>query len=391
MASRADDGIRTRDPHLGKVMRYQLRYVRVFAGDSTDSEIIPDTAWTPASGTRDSSGRQDATVSMPALARFGTLQAEDLLEVTDDAAALTSGRWAVAIGFEGRTVLARFRSWYDAEPPQVAWPATQRPWCSSLNRSAYEDGVRAVQEDIGRGWVYQVNLCRILSTDAPAAHLTGLYQRLAVMRAGFAGVLQLPDHAVHIASASPERFLSRVGGRLRSSPIKGTAATADGFLAKDMAENVMIVDLVRNDLGRVARTGSVSVEELLVTEPYPGLFHLVSTVGADVSAPWQQILTATMPPGSVSGAPKHTALEVISRIEPCARQWYCGAFGWIDVDTGRAELGVAIRTFWLDDRLLKFGTGAGITWGSDPAGEWAETELKAKRLIALASGADVAR
>jgi para-aminobenzoate synthetase component I len=387
---RADDGIRTRDPHLGKVMRYQLRYVRVFAGDSTDSKSIPDTERTPASGTHHSRGRQDATVSTPALAQFGNLRAENLLEVSDDPCVLTAGRWAVAIGFEGRTVLARFDSWNDGYLPRVDWRRASTRWHSSLSRAGYEDGVRAVQEDIGRGWVYQVNLCRILSTEAPATHLTGLYQRLEVMRAGFCGLLELPDHNVHIASASPERFLSRDGQRIRSSPIKGTAATADGFLAKDIAENVMIVDLVRNDLGRVASTGSVSVEELLVTEPYPGLFHLVSTVGADVEADWSEILAATMPPGSVSGAPKHTALEVIGRIEPCARQWYCGAFGWIDVDTGRAELGVAIRTFWLDDGILKFGTGAGITWGSDPAGEWAETELKAQRLIALASGQDVA-
>ena len=103
-------------------------------------------------------------------------------------------------------------------------------------------------------------------------------------------------------------------------------------------------------------------------------------------ATWPEILMATMPPGSVSGAPKHSALDVIGELEPVPRHWYCGAFGWIDGDTGRAELGVAIRTFWREGDLLQFGTGAGITWGSDPAGEWQETELKADRLIGIATG-----
>jgi para-aminobenzoate synthetase component 1 len=298
---------------------------------------------------------------------------------------MRSGRWAVAIGFEGRTVLARFRDWLVAAPAPAAWEPVHGPWASSLDRAGYEAGVRAVQEEIARGWVYQVNLCRVLRTACPAAGLAGLADRLAVMRAPFAGALELPEHDVHIACASPERYLSRRGSHLVSSPIKGTAATADGFLPKDRAENVMIVDLVRNDLGVVARTGSVVVDSLLAVEPYPGLYHLVSTVSADTDAGWPQILAATFPPGSVSGAPKHSALEVIGRLEPVPRQWYCGAFGWIDVERGTAELAVAIRTFWLEAGDLCFGTGAGITWGSDPAGEWQETELKASRLIALAS------
>ncbi|MCU0279739.1 MAG: chorismate-binding protein, partial [Candidatus Nanopelagicales bacterium] len=152
------------------------------------------------------------------------------------------------------------------------------------------------------------------------------------------------------------------------------------------AENIMIVDLVRNDLGRVARTGSVAVRQLLAVEPYPGLYHLVSTVTADLDGvTWPPIFDATFPPGSVSGAPKHSALSVIRQIEPCERQWYCGAFGWVDADEQRADLAVAIRTFWLSEGMLKFGTGAGITWGSNPAGEWRETQLKAQRLIEIAA------
>lgn len=321
----------------------------------------------------------------PAFARFGNTLATGLQQVAVDPALLTGGRWAVAISFEGRVVLARFRDWQEEPPVGVAWTAPTAPWRTSLDQVAYEAGVRSIQAEIGRGWVYQVNLCRVLSAPLDAPDLTGLHDRLVPMQATFGGLLQIPELAVHIASASPERYLSRIGNHVWSSPIKGTASSPAGFLAKDRAENVMIVDLVRNDLGAVARTGSVAVESLLSVEPYPGLFHLVSTVGAEVETDWSELLAATFPPGSVTGAPKHSALEVIRRVEPCPREWYCGAFGWIDVDRGRAELAVAIRTFWWAEGELRFGTGAGITWGSDPAGEWRETELKAARLMELAN------
>lgn len=319
----------------------------------------------------------------PAFARFGDVLATDLMEVAVDPAVMTGGRWAVAIGFEGQMALARFRTWR-SQPFDRRWNPVPAPWQTSLDQGAYIDAVRFIQAEIGRGWVYQVNLCRVLSRPLDDPDLSGLGDRLAGMRATFGGLLQLPEHDVHIASASPERFLSRHGDRVWSSPIKGTAATPGGFLAKDRAENVMIVDLVRNDLGAVARVGTVAVDALLTVEPYPGLFHLVSTVSCETDADWSELLAAAFPPGSVTGAPKHSALDVISRVEPCPREWYCGAFGWIDVDRGRAEVAVAIRTFWWSQGELRFGTGAGITWGSDPVGEWRETELKAERLIRLA-------
>ena len=326
---------------------------------------------------------------MPTLdpcAYFPGVSARELAQVSHDPADLDrGGRWAVAIGFEGETVLARFREWDEDTPPGAQWRGVTGPWHTSLSRTQYQQGVRAVQAHIGRGWVYQVNLCRVLSAPCDADDLLGLYRRLAAMEGAFAGFLHLPEHAVAIASASPERFLSRAGDAIWSSPIKGTADHPDRFLPKDRSENIMIVDLVRNDLGRVATTGTVGVRQLLAVEPYPGLYHLVSTVTADVAGrSWEEILAATMPPGSVSGAPKLAALDVIRELETVPRQWYCGAFGWIDADTGRAELGVAIRTFWLRDGRLHFGTGAGITWGSDPAGEWQETVLKAQRLIGIA-------
>ncbi len=115
--------------------------------------------------------------------------------------------------------------------------------------------------------------------------------------------------------------------------------------------------------------------------------HLVSTVTALLADGhgWSELLAATFPPGSVTGAPKSSALRIIGELEPAPRGPYCGAIGWVDADRGRGELAVGIRTFWVRDGELRFGTGAGITWGSDPGREWAETELKAARLIGLAS------
>ncbi len=175
---------------------------------------------------------------------------------------------------------------------------------------------------------------------------------------------------------------------MRSSPIKGTAAHADAFLPKDRAENVMIVDLVRNDLGRVCEWGSVSVPQLCEVQAHPGLVHLVSTVEGTLrpGLGWADAIDATFPPGSVTGAPKIAALASIDRLEPEPRGVYCGAIGWVDAERAVGELNVAIRTFWVEDEELNFGTGGGITHDSDPEGEWAETELKARRLLSVAAG-----
>ncbi len=176
---------------------------------------------------------------------------------------------------------------------------------------------------------------------------------------------------------------------MESKPIKGTAAAPDGFLPKDRAENVMIVDLVRNDLGRVCEPGTVTVPALFDVEEHPGLHHLVSTVRGRLrpGVGWPALLGATFPPGSVTGAPKLAALSTIAALEPASRGVYCGAVGWVDSDRGTGDLNVAIRTFWFADGEVRFGTGGAVTWDSTPEGEWEETELKARRLIRVASGA----
>ncbi|WP_031097643.1 chorismate-binding protein [Streptomyces sp. NRRL S-15] len=335
------------------------------------------------------------------LARFGGLVASGLRDVTSDPAALeSSGFWAVCADFEGRLVCARFADVRSGEVPLPVPGAWRGPapedWTTSLDEDAYKAGVRTIREHIAAGEVYQANLCRVLSAplpgpDADVDALTALLAR--GNPAPYAGTVRLPEHGVEIATASPELFLARHGRTVESGPIKGTGRTEDDLLEKDHAENVMIVDLVRNDLGRVCVPGSVSVPDLCVLEKHPGLVHLVSTVRGRLAdgAGWPELLTAAFPPGSVTGAPKSSALWIIEALETAPRGPYCGAVGWVDADRGTAELAVGIRTFWIDRTgtapLLRFGTGAGITWGSDPAREWAETELKASRLLAVASGA----
>lgn len=332
-----------------------------------------------------------------ALAVVGGWLCTGLAEVTSDLSALdSSGFWAVVIDMEGRATCARF----DEVRPASTWPGPPwrgpdpDSWRSSLDRSAYTSAVRSIRDEIEAGDVYQVNLTRRLSAPvaAPLAgtstDIAALGARLAVGNpAPFSAVVRLPRHGLHVASASPERYLSVDGARVWSSPIKGTAPHAEAFLAKDRAENVMIVDLVRNDLGRVCEWGSVTVPALLAVEEHPGLVHLVSTVEGRrrPGVGWAALVEATFPPGSVTGAPKLAALERIRRLEPTRRGVYCGAVGWVDADRDRGDLNVAIRTFWFDDDHLHFGTGAGITHGSDPEGEWEETELKARRLLGLAS------
>lgn len=332
------------------------------------------------------------------LAVVGERLCTDLVDVTDDPACLDStGFWAVVVPYTGRPIFARFATIRPARPwrgPRWRGPSPDR-WDSSLDRAGFEKGVEAIRDAIRAGDVYQVNLTRLLSASvAPDADVAALGAALAVGNpAPYSAVVRIPSAGLHVASASPERFLRREGRLVWSSPIKGTAATADGFLAKDQAENVMIVDLVRNDLGRVCEFGSVCVPALLAVEHHPGLVHLVSTVAGELrpDVGWAGLLDALFPPGSITGAPKLAAMEVIERLEPVERSVYCGAVGWVDADRQLGECNVAIRTFWIDvdgaGPVVRFGTGGGITIDSDPRGEWEETELKARTLLGIASGA----
>ena len=318
--------------------------------------------------------------------------ASDLQEITHDPSSLDKpGFWAVTATFEGKWTCARFGEVIDSPLPPVdsTWLSAGNSWVSSLEEDDYINYVQKIRDQISQGWVYQVNACRELSTKYSGESLLPLmHQILRHNPAPFASYLRLPD--IEIASASPELFLKRDGGVVTSAPIKGTKSPEmDGFEfgAKDIAENVMIVDLIRNDLGRICKTGTVHVPRLLETQIHPGLTHLVSYVEGSLreGIRWPEISSALLPPGSVSGAPKSSAVKTITDLERQNRGPYCGPLGW--VEDGRALLSLAIRIFWtMRDDSLRFGTGAGITWSSDPQGEWDETQLKARRLIAIANG-----
>jgi para-aminobenzoate synthetase component 1 len=335
-----------------------------------------------------------STRDVECVAVIGGTVASGLVDLTDDLTALDSeGWWAVVLPFDGPPVCARFeRRRPTGAAPRPARPWTGPPldsWVSSLDAQAFGRRVDAIREAIAAGDVYQVNLTRRLSAPLPDdASMVALGSALAAGNpAPFAAVVELPAAGVRLASASPELFLRRRDRQVRSSPIKGTAAPGTSFTDKDRAENVMIVDLVRNDLGRVCVPGSVRVPSLLAEEDHPGLIHLVSTVEGELrpGIGWAELVDATFPPGSVTGAPKLAAVAHIARLEPVDRGLYCGAIGWVDADRSVGELNVAIRTFWVDDDRLCLGTGGAITWDSTAAGEWAETELKAARLLAVAS------
>ena len=261
---------------------------------------------------------------------------------------------------------------------------------SSLDRADFEDRVRTIVDLVRAGQCYQVNLARRLTSER-AADPIALFSALVRQHpAPHAALLRFGDRAV--VSASPERFLRRRGDDVETRPIKGTARERAVLerSRKDRAENVMITDLSRNDLGRVCVPGSVAVPALCAAEAHPGLWHLVSTVtgrlrpGVGTAA----LIRATFPPASVTGAPKPRVLQAIEDLEPVARGVYCGAVGWIDAGGAALDLNVAIRTFQIGGGRTHLGVGAGITVDSDPAAEWRETELKAARLLAVAGSAE---
>jgi para-aminobenzoate synthetase component 1 len=285
-------------------------------------------------------------------------------------------------------------------PPLARGAAGPRlgPFGSSLDPIDHAAACALVHDLLEAGDCYQVNLTRRLSAPC-AADPIDLYHALArVNPAPYASLCAFAELDLAVVSASPELFL-RIdtapdgSRRVETRPVKGTAADAATLAvsAKDRAENVMIVDLARNDLGRVCEYGSVRVPELCVVEPHPGLFHLVSTVTGrlrpDVGL--ADVVRATFPPASVTGAPKPRVLQAIEDLEPVRRGVYCGAIGWVDSDRGAAELAVAIRTFTITRGQTFLGVGGGIVADSDAGDEWAETELKAARLLAAAGAETV--
>ena len=317
------------------------------------------------------------------------LLAQNALEISHDPADLKrAGFWAVMATFEGTWTCIRFAEVLSAPFPSQKWEPVAEPWTSNFDRLGYMHYVEEIRELIAAGEVYQVNACRQLSANHVGS-LAGLFSEIQNQHhAPFAAYLKSPEF--EIASASPELFLKIEGtGKDRyatSSPIKGTSTTPE-FGLKDSAENIMIVDLIRNDLGQICDPGSIEVPRLLGIEAHPGLFHLVSDVRGKlrIDTSLKEIAQAMLPAGSISGAPKSSAIKVIQSHESVPRGPYCGVLGWVNGE--QVQLSVGIRLFWKEnpDRI-HFGTGAGITWASDASAEWDETELKAARLMDIARG-----
>ena len=323
---------------------------------------------------------------------MGGQLATELIATTNNPADIDDGFWAISTTFDGTFTGAKFGNvkkadWHNEYRPLKAFAnGNLKEWKSSHTKDTYCQLVESLRNEIALGNVYQVNACRVLTLETEES-IEGLVAGfLASNPARYAGYLKVPG--LEIASASPETFLQRNGDLIKTSPIKGTRklGSTGSFPDKDESENIMIVDLMRNDLGRICIKDSITVPRLLDIEVLPGLEHLVSDVEGTLipGISWHEIFKATLPPGSVSGAPKSSAIKLIKKYEAIDRGPYCGAFGWIHGD--RADLAVAIRTFWSDGTKIKFGTGAGITWASDPQAEWEETELKAARLMAIAGG-----
>ena len=299
------------------------------------------------------------------------------------------------------------RSWLAAADParldaQLAWlagggevatshlPSRRLDVTPLIGKEAYLGMLARAREYIAAGDVYQVNLAQPL--DAPlgcadAAALVAAWSERYPMP--FAGLLEGDGWTV--VSNSPECLFSLDGVRVASFPIKGTrraerAAELPGD-AKEQAEHVMIVDLERNDLGRVCVTGSVEVATLGAVRAFPALAHLESEVrgrlrpGTSLAA----LLRATFPGGSITGAPKIRAMQIIDELEPAPRGFYTGALGWIDLD-GRACFNIAIRTATLSPHGMRYWAGGGIVADSDPEREYAETWLKTETLMQALSG-----
>ena len=301
-----------------------------------------------------------------------------------------SGRRAFLVGADGGACARRRHRVARGRVPPPPPPA------GPLTASDPEQHLRAIEDalqHIAAGDFYQVNLARSFRaafSGEPLALFLALREASPVALGSY-----LDAGGLCVASRSMERFLrlQRDSGSLTTRPIKGTAwrdalgahdareAAALRADDKERAEHAMIVDLMRNDLGRVAQVGSVAVPEVLVVEPYRGLHHLVSTVQCRVrpDVGLRAVLEATFPPGSVTGTPKLAAIEHIERLELSARGLYTGALGFVD-QRGGVSLAVAIRTAVVERGELYYGSGGGIVEASNPTRELAETELKAQAL-----------
>lgn len=277
-----------------------------------------------------------------------------------------------------------------------ARPVVFGRWEPEQGRQAYGEGYRRVRRELEAGNTYQVNYTHRyrapLLTKPRRSDLCRLFFELARRNeAAYAAFLDTPE--LSILSISPELFYERRGRKVRSKPMKGTAprGTTDeqddrlqeclATSEKDQAENLMIVDMIRNDLGRVADAGSVRVPSLFSVERYPTVHQMTSEVVADTSARETELLSALFPCASITGAPKASSMAIIREVEPSRRGFYTGTVGYV-LPGGRSRWNVAIRTITVDKRTSRaeYGSGGGVVWDSEEESEHQELLLKARVL-----------
>lgn len=272
-------------------------------------------------------------------------------------------------------------------------------WQSNMSREEYGDKFRQIQQWLLAGDCYQVNLAQRFTAPYRGNEWQAFRRLCAANRAPFSAFIRLADSAV--LSLSPERFIRLEQGEIETRPIKGTLprlddAAADRLQAerlarspKDRSENLMIVDLLRNDIGRVATPGSVKVPELFVVEPFPAVHHLVSTITATLQPQLSacDLLRACFPGGSITGAPKVRAMQIIEELEPQRRNAWCGSIGYLSL-CGRMDSSITIRTLIAEAGSLYCAAGGGIVADSEEAAEYQETFDKVRRILPRLTGDD---
>ncbi|TGC17938.1 aminodeoxychorismate synthase component I [Escherichia sp. E2562] len=291
-----------------------------------------------------------------------------------------------------RDINARL-AWLDSQQiaPQQDFQLTSA-WQSNMNREQYGEKFRQVQEYLHSGDCYQVNLAQRFHATYSGDEWQAFVQLNQANRAPFSAFLRLEQGV--ILSLSPERFILCDGGEIQTRPIKGTLprlsdpqedskqAEKLANSPKDRAENLMIVDLMRNDIGRVAVPGSVKVPELFVVEPFPAVHHLVSTITARLPEQLHasDLLRAAFPGGSITGAPKVRAMEIIDELEPQRRNAWCGSIGYLSF-CGNMDTSITIRTLTAVNGQIYCSAGGGIVADSQEEAEYQETFDKVNRIL----------
>lgn len=265
-------------------------------------------------------------------------------------------------------------------------------WQSNMTQASYASRFDRVQEYLLSGDCYQINLAQRFNASYQGSEWQAYTKLEAANQAPFSAFIRMPNSA--IISVSPERFLELKDNVIETKPIKGTRPRSQNTeldqanahdlqtAEKDQAENLMIVDLLRNDIGRVASPGSVHVPKLFDIESFPAVHHLVSTIRADLDTQYSaaDLLRACFPGGSITGAPKVRAMQIIEELEPHRRSAYCGSIGYISRH-GRMDTSITIRTLVAEDNKLYAWAGGGVVADSDCAAEYQETLDKLSKIL----------